>query len=109
LVRRGHVPQRTCAGCGRRFDKESLVRFTILAEDGDRVVTLDADGRGIGRGAYMCASVDCLEMAMKRNELKRRLQASAVSRDVRREFMENIADAGNRNGEKKSPRDSKRK
>jgi hypothetical protein len=57
-----HVPVRQCAGCRERRPKASLRRFV---RTGPREWRSDAAKRLPGRGAYLCASPDCLKLAEK--------------------------------------------
>jgi predicted RNA-binding protein YlxR (DUF448 family) len=59
-----HVPTRTCLGCRRRRPKRAMVRLVRRA-DGH----VDAGGAAEGRGAYVCAEVQCLERALKPGRL----------------------------------------
>ncbi|WP_242340166.1 MULTISPECIES: DUF448 domain-containing protein [Anaeromyxobacter] len=62
-------PVRTCVGCGERAAQRQLVRLTT---DGERVI-FDRR-RGGGRGAWLHASVGCLEKALRRRALPRALR-----------------------------------
>ncbi len=83
---RGHVPVRMCAGCGGRFAKGSLVRFTVFEQSSGRTVVLDRSGSP-GRGAYTCMNPDCLEKAIKKRTLVSRLRAAAVSPNLMKDFQ----------------------
>ena len=48
MPRRGHVPLRTCLGCGARAAQSDLIRLTIDAEGFLRI-----DRAGSGRGGYL--------------------------------------------------------
>jgi predicted RNA-binding protein YlxR (DUF448 family) len=52
-------------------DKRDLIRIVRGADDG---VRLDPTGKANGRGAYLCASVECLRQAIKRKSLPRALK-----------------------------------
>ena len=72
----GHVPIRTCAGCGRRAPKAELIRF--VARDG----ALAEAGRGAtGRGAYTCRRLSCFERAASRRAFARTLRATVLVDD----------------------------
>ena len=66
-----HVPIRTCAGCRQRRPKRELVR---LVRGADGVVVRDATGGAVGRGAYVCVEVACLERALKGGRLAQALR-----------------------------------
>ncbi|NDY43343.1 YlxR family protein [Dissulfurirhabdus thermomarina] len=51
------APTRTCIACGRKAEKNRLIR--LVARDGR--VCLDTRGTLPGRGAYVCAGGGCLE------------------------------------------------
>ena len=56
------IPQRQCLGCGEMKDKKSMLRV-IKTQEGE--ILLDATGRKNGRGAYICADMNCLNKAIK--------------------------------------------
>lgn len=78
-----HVPIRQCVGCGAKRPKRELVRV-VRTPQGDVVV--DPTGRKAGRGAYICPSQECLELAVR----SRRLQKS-LDRDVTQELVAELA------------------
>jgi predicted RNA-binding protein YlxR (DUF448 family) len=62
------LPERTCAGCGRKRPQPELVRFG--AADGRLV-----EGRTVpGRGVYTCARLACFERAASRRAFNRVLR-----------------------------------
>jgi len=64
------VPERTCAGCGRKAPQQELQRF--VADEG--VLT---PGRTLpGRGAYTCRRLACFERALERRAFSRVLKRS---------------------------------
>lgn len=67
------VPMRQCVGCGEMKSKKELIRVIKTPEE---EIVLDATGRKNGRGAYICASMECLKTAMKRRGLERSLKVS---------------------------------
>ena len=75
-----------CSGCGSRFAKTALVRFTVRETAGGRLLSLDAAADGGGRGGYVCRNLDCLERALSRKSLLRRLKATGESPGLRDEF-----------------------
>ena len=61
-------PIRTCIGCGKKKEKEDLIRI-VLCPDGS--VRLDEKGHENGRGAYLCRDNACLERAIRSRALNR--------------------------------------
>lgn len=74
------VPLRKCIGCGRMLPKRELLRVVSQKESG---VSLDLTGKAAGRGAYLCASAECLEKARAARRLER-----AFSREIPTEVYE---------------------
>ena len=67
------VPMRQCVGCGEMKSKKELLRVIKTPED---EIVLDATGRKNGRGAYICASMECLKTACQRKGLERSLKTA---------------------------------
>ena len=67
------VPMRQCVGCAEMKSKKDLLRVIKTPED---EIVLDATGRKNGRGAYICASMECLQNAQKRKGLERSLKVA---------------------------------
>ena len=65
------VPMRQCVGCGEMKSKKELLRVIKTPEE---EITLDTTGKKNGRGAYICASMDCLKTARQRKGLERSLK-----------------------------------
>ena len=72
------VPMRQCVGCGEMKSKKELLRVIKTPED---EIILDVTGRKNGRGAYICASMECLKNAQKKRGLERSLKVS-IPEDV---------------------------
>ena len=64
-------------GCGEKAAQRVLARLRI---EGERVV-IDRDRSG-GRGAWLHASAECLERAIKRRALARAFRGRAASIDA---------------------------
>ena len=62
---------RQCVGCGGEHPKKGLIRIVRTA---DGTVSLDITGKAAGRGAYICADVECVRLAKKRKALARALK-----------------------------------
>ena len=73
------VPIRTCVVCRQTSEKKALLRVVRAPEKDGGVVTVDATGKANGRGAYVCASAECIEKAVKQKRFERSLAASAAS------------------------------
>lgn len=73
-----HVPQRTCVGCRTTAAKRGFVRVVRLA---DGHVVADPTGKANGRGAYLCASPSCWEVALKRGRLAQSLRVTISEQD----------------------------
>lgn len=68
-----HRPVRTCVACREEAGKGELIRV-VRRPDGS--VVLDPTGGAAGRGAYLHARAECIELARKRRSLDRALGAS---------------------------------
>lgn len=62
------IPLRQCGGCGEMKPKSELVRV-VRSPEGE--ISLDLTGKKNGRGSYICRSVDCFNMAVKRKSFER--------------------------------------
>lgn len=67
------VPMRQCVGCAEMKSKKDLIRVIKTPEE---EIVLDTTGRKNGRGAYICASMECLKNAQKRKGLERSLKVA---------------------------------
>lgn len=65
------IPARKCVGCQEMKPKRELIRVVHSPDD---TVTLDPTGKKAGRGAYICRSIDCFEIARKKKALDRSLK-----------------------------------
>ena len=65
------VSRRRCAGCGRSFDPDSLIRIKMRGD----LPVIGADGGTPGRSAYVCNS-ECLKAAIKKRGFERAFRAS---------------------------------
>ena len=78
-----------CVACRQMRPKKELVRI-VRTPEGD--VRLDTTGRANGRGAYLCASTECLNRAVKTRALERALEAK-LDGDVLASLKEALHDA----------------
>ncbi|MDI9259106.1 RNase P modulator RnpM [Alicyclobacillus sendaiensis] len=67
------VPLRKCVGCQEMKPKAELTRV-VRTPEGD--IVLDPTGKRNGRGAYLCPSEACLNVAVKRRALERALKTA---------------------------------
>ena len=65
------VPLRKCTGCNEQKTKKELIRIVKNKED---EVFIDFTGKANGRGAYICPSIECLEIAYKKDSLSKAFQ-----------------------------------
>lgn len=72
------IPMRMCTGCGESRPKNELVRI-VRSPQGE--ISIDAQGKKPGRGAYICPNADCLKKARKSKRIERSLESS-ISEDV---------------------------
>ena len=66
------MPERTCAGCGRKAPQAELVRFAAPAG------VLVSGRTEIGRGAYTCRRLACFERAVSRRAFNRVLRRNVA-------------------------------
>jgi predicted RNA-binding protein YlxR (DUF448 family) len=69
------VPIRSCVVCRQTSEKKTLLRVVRAPEKDGGGVAVDPTGRANGRGAYICASLDCIEKAAKQKRFERSLSA----------------------------------
>ena len=62
------MPVRMCVGCQEMKNKKEMIRVIKTPEG---TFMLDATGKKNGRGAYVCPSEECLQLARKNKGLVR--------------------------------------
>ncbi len=67
------IPMRMCVGCREMKPKRELTRV-VKPQEGD--AHIDLKGKAPGRGAYVCACVECFRKARKSRALERALECS---------------------------------
>ena len=80
------VPLRRCIACREHKEKRELIRVVNHPEHG---VMVDTTGKANGRGAYLCRSEACVNVAKKKNLLKNALKTS-VSDSVYEEILRHV-------------------
>lgn len=61
-------PERMCVACRKHGEKSDFVRV-VRTKDG--VICIDTTTKAEGRGAYICASEECIDLAEKKNAFSR--------------------------------------
>lgn len=82
------VPIRKCVGCQERKEKRDLIRI-VRSPEGE--FSVDVTGKRPGRGAYICASTECLEKALKNKGLERSFK-TAIDEEVKTILREKVAE-----------------
>jgi predicted RNA-binding protein YlxR (DUF448 family) len=88
-----HIPQRTCIACRKVDPKRALVR---VVRDAEGRVAIDTTGKRAGRGAYLCHTPACWDLAIRRRGLERALRIDALHADDRamlERFVESLEPA----------------
>ena len=88
------IPMRMCISCHTSKPKKELLRI-VRSTDGD--ISLDLTGRLNGRGAYICASADCMGAVCKGKRLGKIFEAD-ISADKYSELAEQFASYIEKNG-----------
>ena len=73
-----HTPLRSCVVCRQPSDKKTLLRVVRAPEKDGGGVAADPTGKANGRGAYVCASAECIDKAIKQKRFERSLSAPAL-------------------------------
>ena len=82
-------PMRTCIGCGKKKEKEHLIRI-VSGPDGQ--IRTDAKAVADGRGAYLCRDAECLQRAIRTKALNRTFRTS-VPEEVYRSLEDDFGKA----------------
>jgi hypothetical protein len=80
MVKRKHVPVRTCVVCRTKDSKRTLTRLVRT----DAGVKVDPGGKMNGRGAYLCESRSCWERAVNTQILNQALRTTLTDEDRQR-------------------------
>ena len=67
------IPLRRCVATGEQCAKKDLIRI-VRSKEGE--VFIDLQGRQNGRGAYIKASLEAIEICRKKNSLGKALEVS---------------------------------
>ncbi|MCQ2559581.1 MAG: YlxR family protein [Clostridia bacterium] len=82
------IPQRMCVGCREMKPKKELIRLVRTPEG---KVEIDLTGKRSGRGAYICPSCQCLDLAIKGHRLEKALQHQIAS-EVVEQLIKELSD-----------------
>lgn len=77
------IPMRRCVGCMESKPKKELLR--TAQNNGEFVI--DPDGKGTGRGIYICKNKDCLDKAVKKRAFQRNLNIEINEEDKEKLYL----------------------
>lgn len=86
-MRQRKVPLRKCVASQEMFPKKELIR---VVRTPDNEIQIDPTGKKSGRGAYVCAKEEHVELAKKKKALDRALKTK-VGEEVYERLREYIA------------------
>ncbi|MDQ0416882.1 MULTISPECIES: RNase P modulator RnpM [Thermoactinomycetaceae] len=83
------IPLRKCIASQEMFPKKSLIR---IVRTPDNEVLIDPTSKKSGRGAYLCAKEDYIDLAQKRKAIERALkvQIDPALYDQLREYAKTV-------------------
>ncbi|MBA4542309.1 MULTISPECIES: RNase P modulator RnpM [Thermoactinomyces] len=83
------VPMRKCVASQEMFPKKSLVRIVRTPEN---EIVIDPTGKKSGRGAYLCAKMEYIDLAQKKKALDRALKVQVPSElyDQLRDYVKTL-------------------
>ena len=80
------IPLRKCISCGENKTKRELIRIVKTKEN---IVLIDLTGKVNGRGAYICPTTKCFDVAHKNKKISRALQIE-INDELYEKLKENI-------------------
>jgi len=83
------APIRTCVACRQTDEKRDLFRVVRLP---DGTTVHDTKGKLSGRGAYVCAEIECITNAKKRRQLERSLKVISIPEEVFQVLLDRVAE-----------------
>jgi hypothetical protein len=72
--------------CRETSAKRDLVRVVRMPGE-TRQIALDRTGKANGRGAYVCASIECIEKAVKQKRFERSLNVSSIPEGLQADLL----------------------
>ena len=95
MMKRKHVPQRTCVACREVLTKRSLIRI-VRTQDG---IKIDPTGKLTGRGAYLHAEKFCWEKGIKGALASAlRIEPSTSDLELLKDYANNLSNSPNNVG-----------
>lgn len=76
VARARRLPERTCIGCRTHRQVRELLRLACTPQG---AVFVDALGRGMGRGVYVCFDAACIRKALHPSKLKAAFKQSVTA------------------------------
>jgi predicted RNA-binding protein YlxR (DUF448 family) len=70
-MRTRRIPLRKCIACQEMMPKKELIR---VVRTPDEQILIDLSGKKSGRGAYLCGSAKCFQLAKKSRAFDRALK-----------------------------------
>jgi len=83
---------RTCIGCQCKRPKKEMIR---IIRTPDEEIEIDKTGKKSGRGAYLCDNIECLDAALKKNNLKKSLKQDIPLKtldELKKAFLKTIGE-----------------
>jgi len=90
MIKNLKIPIRTCIGCQCKKPKKEMIRV-IKTPEGN--IEIDRTGKKSGRGAYLCSNVECLDVALRKNNLNKSLKKDIPLQTIdklRKDFLKII-------------------
>lgn len=72
-MKKRKIPERTCIACGKLKPKGEMLR---IVKSSDGRIAPDPSGKLNGRGAYVCESMECLDILKKKHKLEKAFSCS---------------------------------
>ncbi len=69
-----HIPERMCVVCRAHKNVEDLIRFGV--DPSTNTPSPDTGVKSMGRGAYICRDIKCIEKSQKKHILERHLKCN---------------------------------
>ncbi|SFJ23261.1 RNase P modulator RnpM [Thermoflavimicrobium dichotomicum] len=89
-MKKRKIPMRKCVASQEMFPKKELIRVVRTPEN---EVVIDPTGKKSGRGAYLCAKEEYIDLAQKKKALDRALKTNVDPKiyDELREYVKRVA------------------